>query len=86
MPKLKAVEVQRPVTLEDAIEAIEDHYSSCDHESEIRSDVVSEVKEALKRFGLLGAIPNEDARGCHYCGERRLALVHKPYCIHQEKP
>lgn len=73
----------KPLTLEQELENVEDGYSSCDHERDIRSEVVSEVRSLLRNRGLLDALAPTAADGkCSFCSSTDLVLVHKRYCIH----
>lgn len=84
MPKTKVrVPETKPKTIEQVLEEIKDrHYSGCDHEQELASDIISEVLKALREFGLADVVkPEAQDGGCHFCGSKEYNIVHRHYCI-----
>lgn len=67
-------------SLNERLDDIGDEYSSCDHESEIRSSVVSQVRSLLEEFGLLAVVPSVAFGECGFCSSTVVQIVHKPWC------
>lgn len=77
-PKLELKNLDR------ALEDLQDrHRDSCFHESEIRSEVFSEVRELLMKYGVL-AVADPEEPDCSYCQTREARLIHKAWCVRRD--
>lgn len=88
MVRRKAVVAEPPkqqLTLRERLDEIEHpRWSRCHHDDEIRSDIMSEVKSALRDFGLLDAVRVDDGivdGACSFCGSKEHTLMHREWCI-----
>lgn len=72
------------ITLEDELSKLQ-RYGGCDHEADIRADVISEVKSLLRKYSVIDASigdSNVDSeRKCSFCGSSEKVIVHRKYCI-----
>lgn len=77
----RAGKALKEMTLEEALRSIRDDHSSCDHEEDIRIDVVDEVMKLLRDRGLIDGKPTGDRRiPCSFCFSTELQVVHVSWC------
>lgn len=74
---------ETPKTLEAALDRLRSDYSRCDHEHELRIEIVGEVERLLREYGLLEALAPVAIGRCGFCASQELRIIHKSYCIEQ---